>query len=226
MKKIFVLALALLATQLSVMAGNKPFEGTLKYAMTFQGEQVEQYKSMLPTGFDWLFKGDFARMDMHGGMMALQMGKVVSTGKTGETFIVDDANKTVKVMEKPAAPDASQPKPKLINTGEVAEIAGYKCTKMKVASDTSANSPAVEIWIANDLTFPTSFNLKTNPMLGQLAEAGITNIPLRITMDQGPMKVSIEVVEVKKEKLPDTNFEKPKGYKEEKFDMNSMMGGE
>ncbi|MEM0995673.1 MAG: DUF4412 domain-containing protein [Bacteroidota bacterium] len=228
MKNIITLLLAIVFSAGAATA-QETFQGTLNYGFKFSGEGIEQAQAMLPTGMEMIIRKSDVIVEMQGGMMAMMMGKILTLGKKGKTYMIKDSEETIYVMDvekmKDDAGDA--PKPKITKEDETLTIAGYECQKYKVTMETPQGEMTQQVWVTDQIKLPKSEGAggPGGGLTSGLTMEGLPGLPLKTMINQGPITV-IMTAKTVDPGVPDKKlFKLPKGYDKEEFDMKSMMGG-
>lgn len=225
MKKIF-LALSLVITALVVEAQN--FEGILKYDLKYEGEQVAQFASMMPSGYSLKMKGDNSKFSINGGMMSSFMGDVITDMKGELSYVLMPSQKTVyKVSTKDA--DKTTPKPTVTNTGLKETIKGYNCVKYKVVFKGEKGEELISyMWTTKDLNIKLPATASKQSAL-QIYD-GIDGFPVKIEQNISQMGISFSLTvtlnEAKQMAVADSEFKLPPDYRVQEGmpDFGGMMG--
>lgn len=214
-----VLSIFQLSAQKSV-----PFEGTIKYAISFEGSGLPPEALAMLNGAESVtyIKGDKRRTDLN---MAIQSTSSFMDTKSktivtlmdimGQKYLIRMNENDIK-KEEEKAPQVTY---KYLN--ETKEIAGYKCKKVEATVKTKeGKEEIVNIYYTEEI--PTS-DMKA-------AYKGLKGFPMEFVMYQSGMKMAFTTKSVFKEAVADNKFEIPKdGYKEttmEDFQKSmQQMGG-
>jgi hypothetical protein len=223
MKKVLSL-IAVLSFVASIATAQETFQGTVHYSFNIEGEGVEAFQAMMPTGMDIaVLKSDMS-VEIKGGMAAAMMGRTLTKGKKGQSYMIKDSEETIYVMEKKAEEDpAADAKPVVTKEDEApVTIAGYSCQKYKVVQSTPMGEQSSFIWATDKLQMPKS---EGAGMGGMISSEGLPGMPMKVVTSQGPMTIVLEVTQLDRTAPAKSLFKLPKGYKQEPFDPNAMMGG-
>lgn len=223
MKKVLSLLAVLSFVASFAVAQQETFQGTVHYSFNIQGEGVEAFQAMMPTGMDIaVLKSDIS-VEVKGGMAAAMMGRTLTKGKKGQSYMIKDNEETVYVMEKKDESDpAANAKPEVTKEDEAPiMIAGYSCQKYKVVQTTPMGEQSSYIWASDKLVMPKM----SGGMSGMISSEGLPGMPMKVVTSQGPMTVELEVTKIDRTAPDKSLFKLPKGYKQEPFDPNAMMGG-
>jgi hypothetical protein len=229
MKKIYSIIWAMVLVSGMAFAQDS-FQGTMKYDFSFQGEGIEAYQAMLPTGMEISVLKTDVLMEVKGGMAAMAMGRTLSKTKTGVSYMIKDSEETIYVMDPAKAkkdedPNEAKAEPVVTKEDETLTIAGFECQKYKVVSGGPQGENVAYVWVTDKYKLPKSEVSSGNGMTGMLDIKGLPGMPLKVVTTQMGMTVSITANEIST-KLPDKKlFKLPKGYAKEEFDMDKMMQG-
>lgn len=199
-----------------MMEQNPQMKAAMENAMKSMGGGGGM-NSMMPKGMSMKMKG--------GSMLTLMEG-----GMTDGMEVLHPAGKpAVRINRKdqtyspiPDGPPGGQPgnmsPPTVTKTSETATVMGYNCTKYVVEMSQGGRTMTQNIWATTDIkdidmkTLARQRNSQGQPMFSDKIEG----VPLKIeaTMPQG--KMVMEVKEIKREKLSDSDFAIPAGFKEVK----------
>jgi hypothetical protein len=154
---------------------------------------------------------------------------LVTDAKTNESYVVNDAAKTVKIIETPPVDPATDQAAvkKVEETTETKKIAGYLCKKylITISDDQSGQEMVMTMWITDQLG---EVNYGKNASIASMSpwiKAGVKGMPLKMSFNQNGAPIEMEATAVEKKDIPDSFFAKPAGYKVSKFD-TGMFGGE
>lgn len=197
-----------------------PFEGTVKYAISFEGSGLPPEALAMLNGAESVtfIKGDKRRTDLN---MAIQSTSsfMDSKAKTivtlmdimGQKYLIRMNEADVKKEEEKA------PQVTYKYLDETKEIAGYKCKKAEATVKTKdGKEEVVSVYYTEEI--PTS-DMKA-------AYKGLKGFPMEFIMYQSGMKMSFTTKSVSKEPIADSKFEIPKdGYKETTMeDLQKSLG--
>lgn len=227
MKKLFSLLFAVLLTS-SVMFAQDTFQGSITYDFKMMGEGVEQMEAFMPTSTEIHVRDMDIMLKMNGGMMEMMMGRIVVMGKKGETYMIKDSEQKAYFME--AEDDqkemAEKMAPTITKEDEVITIQGYECTKYKVEVENPKGGTITQyIWATDKFKFPKMEGGLSSMGTGGLNIEGLKGTPLKIMSSQMGFTTVMTATNVSTSSPDKDLFKIPKGYKKEKFDPNSLMGG-
>jgi hypothetical protein len=216
MKALLSIAVFFLAAQL-VFPG-EAFEGS--YDMNFRGKDMN-----ITTTF-WV-KGGHVKMK-HQGTMA-QMGEMIIRDDMSTIIVCVPQQMAYLEMPIPSEGDFTLPDPDpegelpFKKTGETKEILGFKAHEFIY----EANNEKLVIWATDELgSMPFARNqIFTAWAAAMRRVSGLPNFfPLETLSYAGDkVNVSMKVTKVEKQKLPDSLFRPPEGYR--KMTLPAGMGG-
>ena len=173
--------------------------------------------SMVPTGFHLKIKDQNSLTKMEGGMMDNM--EVLYLHNKNATYRIDRESKTYSVMSMAGADSVDLSNVKITKTGETAKILNYPCTKY-IAESTIQGQPIQQIfWTTTEIKGLDMKSLARQRMGNNkhaLFYDKIDGVPLKIEMKQAQIGMIMEVVELKKQSLPASDFAIPAGFKEVK----------
>ena len=226
MKKIFSLLFAVVLMS-SIAFAQEVFQGTIHYSFKIEGEGVEAFQAMMPTGMEIAVLKSDVHLEIKGGMAAAMMGRTLTKGKKGISYMIKDSEETVYVMD-PAKMDLGEEPadPVITKEGDApVTIQGYTCEKYKVVQAGPMGESVSYVWVTDKLKMPASKGKTSGMSTGMISMKGLPGMPLKVETSQGPMTVLLDCTKLDRT-APDKNlFKLPKGYKQEPFDPNSLMGG-
>ncbi|MEM7040637.1 MAG: DUF4412 domain-containing protein [Bacteroidota bacterium] len=228
MKKLFAFIFAAVFS-LSLANAQEVFQGTLKYDFKFVGEGLEGFEAMLPKGMEMSVLKKDLLVQIKGGMTEMMMGRVLTKGKEGVSYMIKDSEETIYVMDPSKMEEdetAEEAKPTVTKEDETLEIAGYKCQKYRVEMEANGTQVTQYVWVTKDFKFP---EMKGGGMSSGMGSSmridGLDGVPLKSMFTQGPMTVTMTATTVDTNAPNKKAFKLPKKYDKQDFDMNSMMGG-
>jgi GLPGLI family protein len=199
---------------LNAYAQDKKFEGTIVYSITIEGmenlppEAAGMMKNMEMT---YSIKNEHFRMDTK-TMMSNTI--VISDSKKQTAFTLMDmmgSKFMIRVKPEDIKKEADAPAPKITLLNETKVIAGYTCKKASITMnlDPGADKGTGEITtivyytdkIANISAYGTKFK-------------GLTGFPLEYSIDASGMKMKMTATSIIREKIEESKFTMPPGYKE------------
>ena len=227
MKKVFSFIVVALLTAGVMFA--QDFNGTIKYSFNIEGEGVEQFQSMMPTGMTMTYLKQDMIMEMEGGMVAMMMGKMLFHGKKGKGYMIKDSEETIYTMSAPKGEEAEEEgeAPEIKKTDETMNIAGYECTKYEIITEGPMGPQTGYAWATEKIkpAKPKKGNSMSMGGMGGMNMKGLPGMPLKMEMATGPMTIVIEAKEVDTNTPDKKLFKLPKGYDKEEFNPNMFGGG-
>lgn len=199
-----------------MMEQNPQMKAAMENAMKSMGGGGSM-NSMMPKGMTMKVKGSNMITLMEGGMTD-GMEVLHVSGKP--SVRINRADQTYSTLPEgpPGGNPQGAPQMTVNKTSETAKILGYTCTKYVVEMNQNGRSMTQNVWATTDIkdmdmkTIARQRNSQGQPMFSDKIEG----VPLKIeaSMPQGNMVM--EVKEIKREKLSDSDFTIPSGYKEVK----------
>lgn len=217
---LIVRILCLIGLPFLALAG-QPFEGSIRYSMQLKGSNNAEMAAVLPREMKLKMKGDKLRTELIGGMMESMMGVIISNPSKNVNCILNSAVKVAYTLEVDS--NNNDEPVKATPTGKKEKIAGYSCEEYVVEMVSGEKST---IWITTQLQFPKVQGAKQSGLTRFFSSIpGGNGMPMRVSQKIGDGEMVMEVVEVKKEKINDLQFEIPEGFQTMPFNP-SMFGGE
>jgi len=227
MKRIMLPIIAILLISPSVFSQKTVF-GTVDYTYKLDGAGAQQMQGMMPEKMEIKYGENGIAIEMHGGMMAAAMGKTVVNGKTGEAFIIKEAEKTVYLMsdETIKAEAMKVEDAEIQKLDETREIMGYTCQKYLQTTMVQGMNMSQVIWVTKDLKTPDYEGDAFKGMAGQgTMSFKIDGFPMLIEVEMPGMSTTLqlEVSNIEYEKIPDNTFERPADYAVKDFSEMSQF---
>jgi hypothetical protein len=228
MKKFFLSMLALVVCSAGLFA-QATFQGKLTYTMELSGEGAEMAQAMMPNAIIISVLKDKSLVEYDGGMLSMMLGKTLTDNKKGISYMIKDNEEMVYIIDPKkmnAEVDGAEEADPVVSKeeGEM-EIAGFKCQKYKMVQNTPMGEAVSYAWVTDQFKMPSNES-SSGPGMGSMVGAkGLPGMPLRMEMNQGPFTVVMMAKEVNLDAPEKSKFKLPKGYKQEPFDPNSLMGG-
>lgn len=211
--------LLILATILitPVVFSQKTVLGTVEYTYRIVGDGAAQMAGMMPDRMEIKYGENGIAIEMFGGMMSGMMGKTIVNGKTGEAFIIKDAEKTVYLMsEEMIQSEAKKAEDTRIEKmDDTKEIMGYTCQKYVQTISMQGMTTSQVLWVTSDLKAPDYEGEAFKGMAGQgNISFKVDGFPMLIEVDFPGLtaKLQLEVKNIKYEKIPDSTFNRPEEY--------------
>lgn len=211
------------------------FEGTISFKVNIIGENAEQMAQFMPQGYEFSFKGTKSIFKISGGMMAQMMGEIMVDNQTGNSYMINHAEKVAYKMENTmneSVEGMEISRPTITKLDEEVEILGYNCQKYKVVSVMEGQTVESFIWVSKDIVVPHPKNSGKMPGgSGAFYFPELEGFPLKMVNNlnsgMGLIKMEMVAVNVERKAMDDSLFTIPEGYEEKNFDpsmlMNSMM---
>lgn len=215
------LAALVLTTLLTApaVAAPKPFEGTIEFAMTYEGKDAAQASAFAPTGAVYEYREGAVRVTMKGGMAAAMMGTLLATSD-GKAYMLKDDEKRAYQMDE-GARATEPPTPAVTKHDEVVEIAGYPCTRYTVVIE----GESMEVWATDQLAAKT-----TKAGGGQtLTIAGVAGVVLKKRQSVAAHGMELTTTTTASKVTPGTLdpalFHVPADWETKPFDPVGALGG-
>lgn len=212
------LALFLSLSALGLFAQAQSSQADIKYSITYSGDNVEQFKAMMPSAYRIMFKGNNSKLITEGGMQAMMLGDILVKGDEGYTYFVNHTSKTANKYKPEDKDEKDATPPTVTKEKGTATILGYTCNKYKIVTKGKQGDVVNYIWATKDIKFErpkTSSKFGT----GQFMYEGIEGFPLKMEMNISQPGMTFQMVmtavNVKLDGLDDKEFEIPAGYKVE-----------
>ena len=144
-------------------------------------------------------------------------GDVLRLKSIGKTYLIKNDSKTYSVQPPPAT-NTKQGITKVVPTSETRMILSYNCTKYTVTVTRDTSVQTMFMWVTKDLKeFDyKSFHDASSGGDQSTAEAlsKLDGAPLRIESNRAGRMFTMEVTEITKQALPDSDFSIPADYTE------------
>jgi GLPGLI family protein len=216
-----ILLLALVSGQ--SFAGGKEFSGTIVYNITYPDSKLDaQTMAMMPKTLKMKIKSNMSRTEMNMGM-----GTTVvifnSETRSGVT-LMDFMGQKLAMKMTPEDLDKEMketPEVNVVTTSETKEIAGYVCKKAILKMKEKGSETETELFVYYTEEIASAKMNEVNPLYKD-----IPGTMLEYTINEKGMNMQLTAISVEKEKIADTEFETPEGFKEVTQDeLKSMFGG-
>jgi Domain of unknown function (DUF4412) len=183
--------------------------------MIKMSESGGDVSSFMPKGIVIKIKDQNSLTRMEGGMMGnIEMlylknkNTTYKINREAKTYSAMSGSDTVKLHDV-----------KITKTSETAKILNYTCTKY-IAESTVQGQPVQQIiWTTTAIKGLDIKSLARHSMGNNNQQAifyeKIDGVPLKVEMKQQQMGMTMEVVEIKNQSLPASDFSLPKDYKAE-----------
>jgi len=199
----------------AMMDANPQMKARMEAAMKMM--QGAETNSIMPRSCIVKIKGLNSLTKMEGGMMATE---TLYQGDKKQSYIINRDAKTYSLLR----PDsgnirrADTLKHTITKTSETRKILGYTCTKyiVMIMSHDTINQffwTTTEIKGLDMRNFPRQRPGNSNQ---PLFYEGLTGVPLRLEISTKQMNMAMEVTDIKRQALPETDFTIPADFKESK----------
>jgi hypothetical protein len=202
-------------TMKAMMEANPQMKAQMESMMKM--EQGVDMLPMMPSGFLFKVKGGNTVTLMEGGMVSME---VLHLKDQDKTIRLDRKNKTYSVLHHTTAAGQTRtpaPHVQVTKTSETMKILDYHCTKYIAAVTENGKTVNQIFWTTTEIR---DFDMKslTRQRMGsanqQLFYEGIDGVPLKIEISMPQANMVMQVLEIKKESLPASDFAVPSDYRE------------
>jgi GLPGLI family protein len=200
-KVLMFIAGMFLATSINVFA--QEFEGRIVYSITYPKLDNPEMLGMLPKETTIYIKGDMTRVEANSGMGVKNI-TIANAKEKKATVLMDMLGQKFQMESSEADSDNENPykNAKITITDETKMIAGYKCTKATVEVKDNGK---VDVYFTKDL------GVNSKNASGPFKQ--IDGAVLEYSMTQQGMEMKFSASTVSKEKVADSKFIIPEGYK-------------
>lgn len=173
---------------------------------------------MMPTGFIIKIKNGNTLSVMEGGMMA--GNETLYLKDKNQTYMINTTSKTYSVLpQNSGAAHTPSADIKVKKTTETQKILNYTCTKTIVTVTEKGKSIDQIFWTTNEIK---DFDLKSlsSQRVGNsqsMYYENLDGVPLKMEMTMPQAKMTMQVIEIKKETLSGSTFAVPAGFTETKL---------
>lgn len=215
-KGVSILLLSLVVISCFAQKKAKPFQGTITYTISYEGEIEPAQKAQMPTESTLYLKGDKSREEMK-----MAMGSQVSIADKATQDMIMLLNMMGQKMAitsnyKEMSEDKTKTTVKLLD--EIKEIAGYTCKSAEVIIKVEDQEVTSVYYYTEDINYD-------NPNWSEPFKE-INGVIMEYTVESEKFKMINTVSKVKKGKLKDELFAIPAGYKTMTMDeFKTLMGG-
>ena len=217
MKKLFLSMIAV-AGMLAAQAQVK--EGSITYAVNFEGLPPEQAVMMKGTELKVYFKDKKSRSEFTNAFI----NTITITDENTQTTLMDQmGQKIFYKMNKADMEKESKknPEPKITYTEEKKTIAGYECKKAIVETKNEKGEvQKVDVWYTD--------KIQSSGNGGKMAGfKGLKGAPLEFSMNQGQFKMQMSATNVSTSPMADAKFiASTEGYTEKSYsEIKAMQRG-
>ena len=190
-----------LATSINLFA--QEFEGRIVYSITYPKLDNPEMLGMLPKETTIYMKGDMTRVEANSGMGVKNI-TIANAKEKKATVLMDMLGQKFQMESSEADSDNENPykDAKITITDETKMIAGYKCAKATVEVKDNGK---VDVYFTKDL------GVNSKNASGPFKQ--IDGAVLEYSMTQQGMEMKFSASTVSKEKVADSKFIIPEGYK-------------
>jgi hypothetical protein len=174
--------------------------------------------SMMSSNLIIKSKGTNSITKMDGGVMSWE---ILYRKDSGRSYMLDRNAKTFTIVSRDSSvhrkPDSSHHT--VTKTGETMKILDYTCTKYIVDQVSSTDTIHQIFWTTSEIKGLDMKNFSRQKMGNSnqsMYYEGIAGVPLRMEMLTKQVNMVMEVTDIKKDVLPDTDFTIPADFKESK----------
>ncbi len=220
-KLIFFVIILLIST---VSYSQTVFIGGLHYALSYSGNGMEEMAEILTRNIRVLSDGSNLRIDLIGGMAAINYGYFIVDGKNNDLYVVNDAQKkTWKLLKN--KPIKTYDIPIITDTKVDEKINGLICRKYRTDATIDEVNTTTYLWINRSLILPT-LTPELNLLIGNLISLeGVhgTIVKQIILSDGASTSITLDKVD---KSTPDQNlFQLPANYSLSERDFDSFTNG-
>lgn len=218
--KNIVLTLSILLLPTFVSASNNPFNGAVKYELSYDGEGAD-YMNMVSFEEAFYYFGDKkVRLNLSGGM-AYILNDFIFNQETKKTVMIDDVNMVVYAVDDYVKKETkSATEVTVEKTKEKERIMGYKCTKYIVTEKTDSTEAATEYWTTTNINVNSDTNIG---LVNALTFPGMEGFPLRIIWSSMGLTMTQEATYISTDPPNDSKFEIPSNYAVKDFSESPLM---
>jgi hypothetical protein len=202
------------------VSAQRTFKGTLEFSYGVTGEGAEMMAAFMPEKLSLKVGDNVMVMQMHGGMMAAMMGRIVTTGYEAYT-IIDDKKIVYEMSKDDLGGEAESTPDYQLISGEQKQIMGYSCKLYRYTIvDEEGNESTTDTWVTDKLKMPKMKGPLTSEggMMGNLP-TNIDGVPLEVrsTVSGANYTIVMTAITVKEETISSSDYERPKGYEVKPF---------
>lgn len=176
--------------------------------------QTGDVNSMFPKGMTIKIKNENVLSKFDGGMFSQE---ILFVKAKNQSYTLDRESKTYSVMSQGEKKETNtNANVKVTKTTETKKILNYNCTKYLVETTSNGKTVVQHIWATTDIKdFDFKALNKQRITKDQpLFYENIDGVPLKMTMDMEGIKVDMEVTDISKASLTESDFSIPAGFKE------------
>jgi hypothetical protein len=173
--------------------------------------------SFMPKGYTLKIKDQNTLTQMEGGVMGNM--EILYLHNKKMTYRIDREAKTYSPMTTTMSDTVKRPEVKITKTSETTKILNYPCTKYIAVSTIHGQHVEQVFWTTTaikDLDMKSLAHQRVGNNQQAMFYDKIEGVPLKMEMKQAQATMIMEVVELKKQSLPSSDFVIPAGFKETK----------
>ena len=209
MKKILLLSAITIFAISNFSFTGTDFEGKIVFDIDFNSPNMPDEAKAMMAGSELTIyiKGSKTRSDIE---MPMQNSTTISDSKTKTSVrLVEAGGNKYKIKNEEPAADKKTPDATIKYLDETKEIAGYKCKKAEITfKDKAGESHTTAVYYTEEI----SNQMGSDNRSSQFKDLKGMPLEYEIYNERGSMKMT--ATSVSKEKVPDSKFEIPSGYKE------------
>ncbi len=201
-----ILLVAIIATSTTIVnaqKAKKPFSGTIKSTLTYEGYEATQAAQM-PTSSTMLISGNKQKTTIDYGQYAIV--SIMDGDEESTLFYIDVMGQKIGYSQNKAAiakekEEDKSPKPTVTKSDETKEIAGVKCKKVSIVTkdEETGDETTTVIWYTEELGTNEKLNFMSS-------EQGINGIILGTESTSGKTVTKSYATEIIKEKVKSLEF--------------------
>jgi hypothetical protein len=191
-----------------LLLAQKAFEGTVVYAVRFEGEMAKQLGDMLRTSLPervvLYYRGDKVRMDMGETIL-------LADYSAKKAYILKPSLQTYTEQSIEGQEKSDENKPEVKKTKEKTKILGYVAEKYEATVASEQGPVKLEIWATSQLK---GLQHVKNPLASGV---GVQGFPLKIVNQVSgiDLRIVFLATEISQKPLSEDLFQIPAGYVKE-----------
>ncbi|MBC7452034.1 MAG: DUF4412 domain-containing protein, partial [Cytophagales bacterium] len=180
-----------------------------------------QTANIFPSTIFIKLKNGNSLTEMAGGNMSQMIGDILYIKNQNIAYYIKDATETYTIKPANKTDTANQVHIGMAKTKDTASIDGYSCTKYIITCTENTDTKISYVWLTQNLQSMNAYSFESlGSSAGSLHNDAFKNlpgVPLRIESYEKGFKMTMEVTEITKQGLQDSNFTIPITYKEATF---------
>ena len=200
-----------------MMDANPQMKAQMEAAMKMS--QSGDMSAMMPKSMELHIKNMNTLSKMEGGVTDKM--EILTLKDKNLSYRLDRASKTYSILPTSSSSPATEIETKVTKTSETAKILNYTCTKYIIEYTTHGRKGQQILWATTEIK---DFDMKNMARQGGNGQHfyfdKVDGVPLKMEMTSPEGKMTMQVLEIKRQSLPASEFELPADYKEVK----SMYG--